>query len=217
MRVKWRQIVSYPKRFTAWLAVARWSILALIVNGYAIVFAWYWPEYCGHEDDVRIVAVLLQLLGWLGVFWGVLKTRSQFGLVGIGPTILKWVRQMPVLFPRPRKISLDATLEAVGVAGAGYVTTKIQDDQPVDVQLKQIRSAIEELRKSNVSRDELIRSNHAFVQTEINKERKIRQDEVNEVRRTLTSHATDGIQMTLAGAVCFLVGGILGTLPYGLF
>lgn len=217
MKGKWRLFFSYPQRIFVWLALGRWSILAIVINGVAIAFAWFWPEYHRHQDDVRVVAVLLQLVGWMGVFWGALKTRSQFGLPGIWPTLLEWVKQMPVLFPRARRISVDATGEAVTSAGAGVVVTKVQTDQPIDVQLMQINAAINELRESNVGRDKLIRANYAALQAEINEERKMRQGEVNDVRNTLTSHATGGIQITLAGAGCFLVGGILGTLPYSLF
>ncbi|MGE6698511.1 hypothetical protein ACQKH5_12520, partial [Hyphomonas sp. NPDC076900] len=37
---------------------------------------------------------------------------------------------------------------------------------------------------------------------------------IDDIRETLTLHATGGIDLTLSGSVFFFVGAVLGTLPY---
>jgi hypothetical protein len=215
--INWRQVRSYPGRLLAWLKVAWLPIVTVTINTGAIGFAWFGTEYHGYEDHVRVVAVLLQILGWLGVFRGVLETRAQFGLAGIWTTFTAWLKRFPVLFPKPITGNMRASIGPVTSNASATISTNINQSLPLDEQMRQVVVAIEQLRKD----DEAIRSNVAKVDREqraaIEEERRTRDGEIKNVRSTLTSHATGGINLTLCGAVCFLIGGMLGTLPYRLF
>ena len=214
--INWKQVQSYPARLLAWLRIGWLPITTLVINTIAISFAWFWSEYVGHENHVRMVAVLLQVLGWLGVFKGVLDTRSHFGLPKIWFAFTLWRRSFPALFPKPIVGSMSASLSGFGSIGTATVSNKIDQEASLDLQMRQVIAAIEQLRDD----DRSIRSQLDKVDTElraaIDNERRARDVEVKNVRTILTSHATGGINLTLCGAVCFLVGGVLGTWPYSL-
>jgi hypothetical protein len=215
--INWKQVQSYPGRLFAWLEIGWLPITALSINLVAISFAWFCPEYVGHENHVRIAAIVLQVCGWLGVFKGVLDTRAQFGLPKIRTAFSHWRKSFPALFPKPIVASMSASLDGIGLVSTATASNTIDQDASLDLQMRQVIAAIEQLRKD----DHEIRTQLGELDTEvraaIDNERRARDDEVKSVRTIVTSHATGGINLTLCGAVCFLVGGVLGTLPYSLF
>jgi hypothetical protein len=213
----WKQIQSYPSRLLAWLEIGWLPITTLIINLVAIGFAWFWSEYSEHENHVRVTAVLLQVLGWLGVFKGVLDTRAQFGLPKTWATFTHWLRSFPTLFPKPIVGGMSASLGSIGLISTATVSNTINQDASLDLQMRQVIAAIEQLRKDHQAIRSQLSKTDEELRAAIDNERRKRDDEVKSVRTILTSHATGGINLTLCGAVCFLVGTVLGTLPYTFF
>lgn len=215
--VNWKQVKSYPGRLLEWLTIGSLPIITAIINLATINFAWFWLEYDGHENHVRIAAVLLQVVGWLGVFKGILDTRAQFGLPKTWAAFTNWLTSFPALFPKPVAGYMSATLNGVSLFSSASASNAIDPNASVEIQIKQIIAAIEQIRKDSQATRNQLDDTAKDLRAAIDNERRAREGDIEGVRATLNSHATGGIILTLCGAICFLVGGVLGTLPYKFF
>lgn len=213
----WRTVRSYPSRLMAWLKEGSLGLTTIVLNFSAMWFAWFWEESRPHEDLVRACGAMLQCVGVLGVIWGVLKTREQFGLPSASAAILGWMSRFPALFLKPIAGNMSATLSGISGSATGSLEPKLNPNASLEEKVQFLLSAVEVLKQGSVAMRSEIRSNHAEFKGALNEETRQRSNQTDDVRRLLTSHATGGLNLTLCGALFLLVGVLLGTLPYSWF
>jgi hypothetical protein len=92
---KWRQLRSYPTRILIWFLLVWLPLVTLSVNAGVIYLAAIMQPFENHEKVIRIIATGLQAIGWIAVFYGVLKTRKQFGMPSVWRNLNDWWKQRP--------------------------------------------------------------------------------------------------------------------------
>jgi hypothetical protein len=210
---KLSQLASYPKRLCVWAKVGWLPIATIVLNILAVYAAIGMPSTASHESFVRTLATALQAVGWIAVFYGVLTTRKQFGMPSVWRKLIDWWKQFPKLFPKPitarGSITLDVSASGVGTVGVPSVTPGTLEGK-----VKQLMAEVEELKAADQAIRNDLTNQVSKLKSVIESQHNSHTQAIDDMRETLTLHATGGIDLTLSGSVFFFVGAILGTLPY---
>ncbi|MEO1964071.1 hypothetical protein [Hyphomonas sp.] len=211
---KLSQLASYPKRLCAWTKVGWLPITTIVLNFLATYVAIGMPSTASHESFVRTLATALQAVGWIAVFYGVLTTRKQFGMPSVWRKLIDWWKQFPKLFPKPITARASITLDDISVSAVGTVGVPSVTPGTLEGKVKQLMAEVEELKAADQAIRKDLANQVSKLKSAIESKYNSQNQAIDDMRETLTLHATGGIDLTLSGSVFFFVGAVLGTLPY---
>jgi hypothetical protein len=208
-----RQLVGYPTRLTSWLRLGALGLTTLLINGGAVWYAFFTRD-AGHEDGIRGVGTALQCIGIVFVIVGVLTTRAQFGLPSLWGAVAAWFQGIPAVFPKTQHLVMNAVLTPATAFGEATVRLGLKPtataEEKIEFLLNEVKRHDEEL--GGLTRR--VRQQRHEIETLISAEAADRAQDVTNVRKLLTSHATGGLDLSFCGAIYLLFGVVLGTLPY---
>jgi hypothetical protein len=189
--------------------------VTLSVNAGVIYLAAIMQPFENHEKVIRIIATGLQAIGWIAVFYGVLKTRKQFGMPSVWRNLNDWWKQRPKIFPKPVHAHANATLDGVSVSATGSVgVPELSSNALLERKVELLTLEVQQLKAAHQAIRKEYKEGMSDLRLQVESHKASSSQSIQTLKETLTMHATGGIDLTLSGSVFFFVGTVLGTLPY---
>lgn len=195
--------------FYNWLFEVRYFWFTLFILFISSLFILVIPE--ATEQRIRITGLILQLFGLSTVGFVIRKTRQLFGYPGFLETAIKWLRRFPI---RRRVITAQGDLRVPmpDVRSSGYNWTTPLDNsvderlRALEVNLKTVNQRVTQLENQNYQ-------NSTNFQHLMQSEKITRQNQDQEIRRTIKLAETGGLTISLMGLVWLTFGIIMSTIP----
>lgn len=183
------------------------TTLALIVA--LVVVCWF-----ASEATFRRVGLVLQLLGIAAVVWDIEGTRQLFGLPTTLAAALQKIHDRP-RFRRPIVIGLVEGASATDTVSTGRLVgwhtapadATLEDRiVSVEVNLKVLEGLLGDLARHT-------RNNLDGQVKALEEEKRLRVEENSSIREKLKTSQVAGLDISMAGVVCLVVGVTMSTIP----
>lgn len=192
------------RRFWSWVRKGKcgWPTVLLPLIVVAVLFSQrILPLEC-NERFIRWIGLVLQLLGFVTVAWGLRNLLKEFKNLGFITVLQNYLDSFPLHPPKTHsrevRITVQSSLSASGVVIRGdsieaHVEHLKSEIERLDAKLGQVTAAQQEteerLVKQAAEYDKILKN----------------------LKDSLENLATGGIPLELCGVVCFVIGVFLAT------
>jgi len=194
--------------FYTWLKEVRYFWLTLFVLFISLLII-LMPET--NELRIRITGLTLQLFGMSTVVLGIRMTRQFFGHPGFIETAIQWLRRFPTRRP---VITAEVAIEIPmpSLSAFAHQWTNPSDESP-EARLTALEANLnivnERVTQVHNLHDQDIRN----IEHLLHLERITRENQNQEIRRTVELTETGGLTISLMGLVWLIFGIIMSTIP----
>ncbi len=193
-------------RWVGSLALLWANVLALVVPALLIA---QWPD----ADLARRMGLTLQLIGVATVVAGIRDTRRRFNRKSwVAETWGKLVA-FPNPWRRPVQAHMSARLSAVSAHGFATATATAALNETMQKQIDRLSGDLNALRTNIEQRHREAQTRYAALDQRITDETNETTRVVQDVRRLLTDAQTGGLNLSVFGTICIMIGTVLGTAP----
>lgn len=186
------------------------AVASVAAVGTVCLFTWMWTsEPCG-ERLVRLGGLLVQLLGFLIVAYGIFSKTRIFRNSGFFGPLSDWWRRRPRL--GPRNIVIKAEGIAIGTSfGTARARVTVAPNASLDVKVSALEKGIDMLFNELDRLDSQVKINAKTAEKEVRNEQTQRETEDANIQRRLDEAIVGSIHLEVSGVALFVLGIIAGT------
>lgn len=186
------------------------AVAVVAALGAFCLFIWMWvSEPCG-ERLVRLDGLLVQLLGFLIVAYGLLSKTKIFRNHGLFRPLSKWWGRRPRL--RPKNIVIHMQGIASGTSfGAARARVTIAPNASLNTKISALEKGVDMLFNEVDRLDFQVQANAKTAETEIRNEQTQRKVEDANIQRRIDEAVVGSIHLEVSGVALFVLGIIAGT------
>lgn len=184
-----------------------WATMVPIIA--VILLVWL---FGASEPSIRITGMLLQILGLIPIFKGILEIRREFGFPDIIQSLKSSWENRPKYKPAPIEATVAAGMGGFGMSASGYLSVPSSENDPIQKQLNALRSNIEMLRKDFEANKKSMNESLEKYRYDLTQFAHSQSSKISSLSEKLRSVSTSGLAWSASGAIWIGVGIVLSSM-----